>query len=154
MWNNHRLSTRIPSLFLVFLLVLSRAINIIAWDNSYDTNANQCDAAVASKNTIDERPLKICILSEPSPITYVSGQSGRFRALLQHLTEHHPNDQVHLVTADVSHPNSPTDCFGGSIPIHYTRGFQLPHYPSLTLSFDITFQMLWVLLSQQEQNLI
>jgi hypothetical protein len=56
------------------------------------------------------RPLQMFVLSEPSPITYTSGQSLRFKSLLQHFVEHgHPDDELHLITADVVHPKHEDD---------------------------------------------
>jgi sulfoquinovosyltransferase len=84
------------------------------------------------------RPLKILVLTEPSPITYMSGQSLRFYTLLQHLAEEYPMDQVHLITVEKVHPNPPSLCCGGKIPIHYTWGWRPPQYKSLTLSTGIS----------------
>ena len=95
----------------------------------------------------DKKIFKVCVLCEPSPITYMSGQASRFRLLLQHLSDHHhETHQLQLVTADVVHPNPPTSCFDDKIPIHYTIGFRTTQYKSLTLSFDATlktFRVLW-----------
>lgn len=84
------------------------------------------------------QPLKIAIFIDPSPITYISGQSMRFRTLLQHLANNtHPQDEIHLVTTDQVHPHPPSSLYDGKIPIHYTWGFRLPLYPAITLAFDL-----------------
>jgi sulfoquinovosyltransferase len=95
----------------------------------------------------DKKIFQVCVLCEPSPITYMSGQASRFRLLFQHLSDHHhETHKLQLVTADVVHPNPPTSCFDDKIPIHYTIGFRTTQYKSLTLSFDATlktFRVLW-----------
>jgi sulfoquinovosyltransferase len=95
----------------------------------------------------DKKIFQVCVLCEPSPITYMSGQASRFRLLFKHLSDHHHDThKLQLVTADVVHPNPPTSCFDDKIPIHYTVGFRTTQYESLTLSFDATlktFRVLW-----------
>jgi Glycosyltransferase Family 4 len=81
-------------------------------------------------------PLRICILVEPSPLTYVSGYANRYQALLQYLHEHQPQDAVELVTAEVVVPNPPTSWSDGKVPVHYTAGVRLPHYPLMSLATD------------------
>jgi sulfoquinovosyltransferase len=109
------------------------------------------DAGIAE--TVSALPLRIIILSEPSPITYISGQSLRFRILLQHLVQTYPDDQVHLVTSEKIHPNPPSSCFDGKIPIHYTWGFRLPQYKSLTLSLDVSAKV-WRLCGKHQFDLM
>jgi sulfoquinovosyltransferase len=134
---------RIGSSWLAFLLwlpVVSGSNNLPAEESSCPTNHDHVH---------DHDPsLHVAVLTEPSPITYMSGQSARFRILLQHLVENYPNDQVHLVTAEVVHPNPPSTCFDGKIPIHYTWGFRLPHYPIVTLACDVTCKV-WRLACKQ-----
>ncbi len=89
---------------------------------------------------------RICVLSEPNPITYMSGHSARFRLLLQHFADHRDDtDQLQMVTADAVTPNPPTHCYQGKIPIHYAVAFRLPFYRALSLSFDITLKVFRVL---------
>lgn len=88
---------------------------------------------------------RICIITEPSPITYCSGQSGRYRSLMQHFTDHHRAVQLELITCEEVHPNPPPDCFEGRIPIHYTRGFTYSLYKNITASIDPTFKIVRVL---------
>jgi sulfoquinovosyltransferase len=102
---------------------------------SLDGTDNTSNGAFQMK----DRPLRIGIWCVPTPITYLSGQSIRFRTLLQYLCEN-TNDKVHLVTSEVVHPDPPKDCFDQKIPILYTRGFSLPQYPTMTLSLDVTFK--------------
>ena len=99
------------------------------------------------KNENRDRSLqKICILCEPSPITYMSGQASRFRLLMQHFSNHcGDTHKLQLVTADAVHPSPPVVCFDAKIPIHYTLGFCPPQYKSATLSFDATLKTLRVL---------
>jgi sulfoquinovosyltransferase len=92
----------------------------------------------------DTPPLKILVVTDPSPITYMSEQSLRFYTLLQHLVEEYPEDQIHLITAENVHLNPPSLCFGDKIPIHYVWGWRPPQYRSITLSTGISAK-LWKL---------
>ena len=111
-------------------------------------------------------PLDICLLVEPSPITYVGGQSVRIRTLIQHLIDNNNNNNnttsddddddddyyhVELITAEVVDPEPPDQWRG--VPVHHTHGFRLPHYPTLTISFDWTFQVLR-LVAQQRPDIL
>ena len=94
----------------------------------------------------EDRISRICILCEPSPITYMSGQASRFRLLMQHFSDHcYDTHKLQLVTADAVTSSPPVDCFDGKIPIHYTLGFCPPQYETATLSFDVTLKTLRVL---------
>ena len=94
----------------------------------------------------EDRRWRICILCEPSPITYMSGQASRFRLLMQHFSDYcYDTHKLQLVTSDAVHPSPPVYCFDGKIPIHYTLGFCPPQYETATLSFDITLKTLRVL---------
>jgi len=99
---------------------------------------------------------QICILCEPSPITYRSGHATRFRLLMKHLSDHyHETHKLQLVTADAVHSSPPLHCFKGKIPIHYTLGFSPRQYKSMTLSFDASLKSLRVLFpSKQKFDLI
>jgi sulfoquinovosyltransferase len=124
--------------------------------SSNATAAFSCSTGMEDDGTdesLSVLPLRIIILSEPSPITYVSGQSLRFRTLLQHLVQSYPDDQVHLVTSEKNHPNPPSSCFDEKIPIHYTWGFRLPQYKSLTLSLDVTAKV-WRLCGKHQFELM
>ena len=98
--------------------------------------------------------LNLMILSEPSPVTYMSGQSARFRSLLEYLSRHQniTGDSTVLVTSATNFNDEvdgdrddgnlqkkalPTSCYDDTIPIEYTWGFRLPQYPALTLGVDI-----------------
>jgi sulfoquinovosyltransferase len=74
-------------------------------------------------------PLKILLLVEPSPFTYVSGYSNRFRETLKYL-----RDDVRIITAEKDPDSAPTNFSG--FPIYNLRGFDLPIYKQVTLSFD------------------
>ena len=94
----------------------------------------------------DDVKLQVCILCEPSPVTYMSGQASRFRLLMQHFSEHcYDTCKLQLVTADAVHPSPPDVCFDGKIPIHYTLGFCPPQYKAVTLSLDANFKTFRVL---------
>lgn len=88
-----------------------------------------------------EDPMKVCVMVEPSPFTYVSGYANRFKALCKQLKAMH-NDSIDVITVEAVHRNPPK--IWNDIPIHYTRGFRLPHYPTMSLSFDWTFKALRV----------
>jgi sulfoquinovosyltransferase len=79
---------------------------------------------------------------EPSPLTYVSGVTNRFLALLRYLAEKHTADDVHVVTAENLVQDRPKEWLG--IPFHYTLGVTLPYYPSMSLSADFTLKALRV----------
>ena len=99
------------------------------------------------------QPLKIFILSEPSPITYMSGLSVRFQVLMEHLVEYYSQDEVHLITSERVYPKPlPVSCNNGKIPIHYMPGFQLPFYQGLTMSTGLlSTRKLWNLCSTGQQ---
>ena len=116
------------------------------------TSTNDDDKNLKSKFMNDDRIddedriSRICILCEPSPITYMSGQASRFRLLMQHFSDYcYDTHKLQLVTADAVTPSPPVDCFNGKIPIHYTLGFCPPQYETATLSFDVTLKTLRVL---------
>jgi len=98
-------------------------------------------------------PMKIMVLSDPNPITYISGQSMRFRTLLEHIVHNHPDDTVHLVTCEKNDANPPTSCYDGKIPIDYTQGFRLPQYKALSVSFDWTGRV-WKLTGKHRYDVI
>jgi hypothetical protein len=83
-------------------------------------------------------PLKVCLMVEPSPFTYVSGYANRFQELLRHLKA--SKEEVEIVTTEVNvkAKDRPLEAFG--FPIHYTRGIRLPLYNQISLSLDWTLQ--------------
>ena len=93
----------------------------------------------ATADSDDHPPLRICVLVEPSPITYVSGYANRFQKLLEHLSNR-TTDEVELITAEVVMKDRPQTFLG--FPIHYTGGMRLPHYPLMSISLDYTFKAL------------
>jgi sulfoquinovosyltransferase len=99
-------------------------------------------------------PIKVCVLVEPSPFSYVSGYAGRFQNLVLHLKGR--GDDVQVITpADVrrisggrsSHHNVLTEWNG--IPVHNTGGVPLaPFYPDLIVSIDYALKIpriLWTM---------
>jgi sulfoquinovosyltransferase len=89
-------------------------------------------------SSLHHHPLRICVLVEPSPITYVSGYANRFQALLEYLALG-CNDEVQIVTTEVVVKERPSQ-FLGVIPIRYTAGIRLPCYPQMSVSVDYTFK--------------
>ena len=106
---------------------------------------------------------------EPSPFTYVSGYANRFQELLRYVrnekerasqsktkddTANNDNEDdgedttprrvdvasavVEIVTTEVVVPERPREAFG--FPIRYTRGFRLPFYNLMSISWDWTLQ--------------
>jgi sulfoquinovosyltransferase len=90
-------------------------------------------------------PIKVCVLVEPSPFSYVSGYAGRFQNLILHLKER--GDDVQVITPATvrwkgggSHPPDPTEWNG--VPIHTTGGVPLmPFYPDLIVSIDYALKI-------------
>jgi len=101
---------------------------------TYSDSSSTPPAAAASK-TSDE-PLRVCLLVEPSPFSYVCGYTNRFQALLSYL--HEQKDYAEIVTTEVVALERPQSWLG-AFPVHYTRGFRLPHYPLMSVSLDWTF---------------
>ena len=91
--------------------------------------------------------MKVALLVEPSPITYICGYANRFQALMRHLQQR--NDRVELVTTEVVVPTKPTEFLG--FPIVYAPGFRLPFYPLMSMSFDWNFSVLRSLWQFQPQ---
>ena len=83
-------------------------------------------------------PLRVCVLIEPSPFSYVSGYANRFQALLEHLSSE--NDQVQVVTVECLAKDPPNDWKG--IPIAYTGAMPLPHYPTMSVCVDYSLKTL------------
>jgi sulfoquinovosyltransferase len=77
-------------------------------------------------------PLRICIIVEPSPLTYVSGYANRFQALLRHLRD--VQDTVEMVTTEVVAKDPPATWL--NFPVHYAAGIRLPHYPLMSIGTD------------------
>jgi sulfoquinovosyltransferase len=121
---------------------------------SSDVLHDDPDTRKSGEHELDsDHQQRIAILCEPSPITYMSGLSGRFRNMMQHFTDHHSDTHnIELVTVENVHPDPPRRCFHDKIPIHYTVGVRLPSYPSLTVSFDINFRVLRILFPRKTKN--
>ena len=93
--------------------------------------------------------LRLLVLVEPSPFTYVCGYSNRFQELFRYLQQRHEghqdsrgtNTEVEIVTVEVvEDPKKiPHSKFG--FPIHYTRGFRCWFYKRMSLSWDWTYQV-------------
>lgn len=83
-----------------------------------------------------KKPLRILLLVEPTPFTYVSGYANRFKEMLNYFGE--SGDSVHILTPDRNPAAAPTEYSGSnfSFPITTVRGFEFPLYNQVTLSFD------------------
>jgi len=96
------------------------------------------------------KDLRVCLMVEPCPLTYVSGYANRFQELLKHLAAE--KDSVEIVSVQLLNPKERPKTFLG-FPVHYTGGFQMPNYPKLSISFDWTFKLLRTVLHMRP-NLI
>jgi sulfoquinovosyltransferase len=76
-------------------------------------------------------PLKVLLVVEPTPFSYVSGYANRFKEMLGNLKA--AGDHVQVVTPDPD-PRHPREYFG--YPITSPKGFSLPLYKQVTLSLD------------------
>jgi hypothetical protein len=128
------LSSKFLLLLVVLLVVLrvtrSSAESIIDNIVEVEDSIPQCLAI--------PNPLKVCLMVEPSPFTYVSGYANRFQELLRHLKV--SKEEVEIVTTEVNvkAKDRPSEAFG--FPIHYTRGIRTPLYNQMSLSLDWTLQ--------------
>lgn len=141
----------VRSFVLGWLLLASHATMTSSNDGTFSCPTGSQDDIRGEATPL--RPLKILVAAEPSPITYLSGFAVRFRMLLHYLVQKYPDDQVHLITADKLHPDPPSTCIDGKIPIHYTLGFRLPQYKAVTLSLDLSAR-LWRLCWQHQMDVI
>lgn len=83
-------------------------------------------------------PYKVLLLVEPTPFTYISGYSNRFKEMLNYL--HKANDSVHIFTPDSGSRGPPPNEYLG-YPITTVRGFELVFYKHVTLSYDLRFKI-------------
>eukprot|EP01038_Epipyxis_sp_PR26KG_P004208 gene4208-5982_t len=98
-----------------------------------DLNQNQQSI---SPSISQEPPLKVLLVVEPTPFTYVSGYANRFKEMLTYLKK--GGDNVHIFTPD-STDNYPKDFLGFNITT--VTGFQFPFYKQVTLTCDIKLQL-------------
>ena len=96
-------------------------------------NSFRMKAASSAKND----PLKVLLVVEPTPFTYVSGYSNRFKEMLKGLKK--LGDRVHILTPDPK-PSRPSEFLG--FPITSVTGFGCPLYNDVRLSFDLRFKIL------------
>lgn len=83
-------------------------------------------------------PLKVLLAVEPTPFTYISGYSNRFKEMLDHLKL--AGDKVYIFTPD-SGTRSPPPNEYADFPIVTVRGWELPMYKQVTVSFDSRFRL-------------
>jgi len=106
---------------------------------------------VATPTIEDTQDLRVLLLVEPSPFTYVCGYSNRFQELFRYLQRRRIANSTNtslgrikaeVVTVEVvEDPNkTPRTAFG--FPIFYSRGFRCWFYKKMSLSFDWTWQVL------------
>jgi hypothetical protein len=86
-------------------------------------------------------PLRLSVLVEPSPFTYVCGYSNRYQALFRYLQQQQDQQDVEIITVEVVAKDRPTKAFG-VFPIHYTRGVPLICYRRMSVSIDWTLQVI------------
>lgn len=109
-------------------------------DSCLDMTSPSADVA-ACDSRMQQPPLKVCIMVEPSPFTYVSGYANRFQEMLRSLKA--AGDTVEVITVDVNTDNPPSAWH--DYPIHHTWGISFPWYPNISISIDWKFQALRVL---------
>lgn len=85
--------------------------------------------------------LKVCLMVEPSPFTYVSGYANRFQAMILFLAQN--NDTVEVITCDRQKKSKPVHWNGARV--HHTYGVALPLYPNVTVSADWNFKCFRIL---------
>ena len=78
-----------------------------------------------------EKPLKILLLVEPTPFTYISGYANRFKEMLSYLKQ--AGDIVHILTPDET-IDPPNNFLGYNIT--NIKGFRFPLYKQVLCSFD------------------
>lgn len=86
-------------------------------------------------------PLKITLLVEPSPFTFVSGYANRFQEMLNFMEQ--SGDDVEIVTTD-AHAKSPPSQWH-RFPVHHTFGVTVPMYRQVSISVDWRLKALRVL---------
>lgn len=122
-------------LLVVLLVVLRMTVSSV---ESIINNTAEVEDSIPQCLAVPN-PLKVCLMVEPSPFTFVSGYANRFQELLRHLKA--SKEQVEIVTTEVNvkAKDRPSEAFG--FPIHYTRGIRLPFYNQISLSLDWTLQI-------------
>jgi hypothetical protein len=80
-------------------------------------------------------PRKVCLMVEPTPFSYVSGYSNRFKEMLKNLRG--AGDNVTILTTDSrTIPKQLPDQFVG-YPIQHTKGFPCPFYDTMSITMDL-----------------
>lgn len=156
----------LSKVFWLLMVLTSRTTTLAVGDSdSADVNTTHqiisCPTGYSSHHESLEVPLhslfegiNIMVLSEPSPITYMSGQSARFRTLIEHIIQRYPRDTVHLVTCERNEElDHPTSCYDNQVPIYYTGGFRLPQYKALSVAVDWTARV-WRLATKRRFDII
>lgn len=121
----------------------SYSLSLQAHHHNGDKTLTPSTSSAANNSSNNVTPLldhlHVCVVVEPSPITYMSGYANRFLELFLHLDR--CGDSVSIVTTEVvvQKTNRPTTHLG--FPVIYTRGFRLPHYPIMSISWDWTFAL-------------
>lgn len=84
-----------------------------------------------------EPPLKIALMVEPTPFGYVSGYKNRYEEMLKFLKQ--AGDDVYILTCDKNTNDPATDFLG--YPIETNRGYEIPTYPLVTLTYDLSLRI-------------
>ena len=117
------------------------------------TNSTILSASANRQNAtaIIPKNINCCVLSEPSPLSYVSGYANRFQELLRYL--HRNGDSAQLITTEVVSDHCPVVFANTGFPVYYTHGIRMPFYKSLSLSLDWTFRT-WRAIHRHRPDLI
>ena len=82
----------------------------------------------------EKPPLKVFVIVEPTPFTYISGYANRFKEMLTYLKR--AGDNVRIFTPDSGARSPPPTEFLG-FPITTVRGYEFPLYKHITLTYDL-----------------
>lgn len=116
----------------------SRRSTLISRLSSTVKQSTTIDQDIEIPPLTEQPPLRILLIVEPTPFTYISGYSNRFKEMLNHL--HVAGDQVHIFTPDSGSRGPPPDNYLG-YPITTVRGYEFPLYKQVTLTFDTRFKI-------------
>lgn len=89
-----------------------------------------------SCNSRNDDSNRILLIVEPTPFNYISGYANRFKETLSCMKS--LGCSVQIITTDNS-PNPPTHYL--EYPISTLKGFQLPMYKAVSMSFDPFFNI-------------
>jgi len=111
---------------ILYLHLISGFRDFLKLRSIVKTNQQKCCCV----KSMDQH-LKVLLLVEPSPFSYVSGYANRFKETLKWMQSFCCNAQI--VTTD-NNANAPSEFI--SFPITNLKGFSLPMYKAVAISCD------------------